>query len=146
MNNYFSTEMRRFNHLLHEIDSAYHEMSMKLGLSDSAMIILYTICERGDSCPLLELCRRSGISKQTINSAIRKLETEGIVYLEMADAKKKIVCLTQQGRQLAERTAVRMIEAENEIFASWPKEDVEQYLELTKRFEEALREKTKALG
>ena len=145
MNAYFSTEMRRFNHLLNEIDSAYHEMSMKLGMSDSAMIILYTICESGDSCPLLEICRKSGIRKQTINSAIRKLEAEGIVYLEMADAKKKIVCLTKQGRQPAERTAMRMIEAENEIFASWPKEDVDKYLELTKRFMEALKEKTKEL-
>ena len=145
MNAYFSTEMRRFNHLLNEIDSAYHEMSLKLGMSDSAMIILYTICECGVSCPLLEICRKSGIRKQTINSAIRKLEAEGIVYLEMADAKKKIVCLTKQGRQLAERTAMRMIEAENEIFASWPKEDVDKYLELTKRFMEALKEKTKEL-
>ena len=41
-----SNDMKRYNHLLKELDTVYHEMSLKLGLSDSAMIILYTICER----------------------------------------------------------------------------------------------------
>ena len=63
MNNYFSKEMKRYNHLCSEIDGAYHEMSVKLGLSDSAMRILYTICDAGDSCLLQEICFRSGISK-----------------------------------------------------------------------------------
>ena len=47
MKSYSSNEMKRFNHLLEEIDAVYHEMSRRLGLSDSAMIILYTICDLG---------------------------------------------------------------------------------------------------
>lgn len=65
------------------------------------MIILYTICDNGESCLLQEISRRSGVSKQTINSAIRKLEKEGIVYLESVGAKNKNVCLTDEGKQLA---------------------------------------------
>lgn len=34
MNTYVSKEMKRYNHLLSEIDSVYHEMSLELGLSD----------------------------------------------------------------------------------------------------------------
>lgn len=142
---YVSKEMKRFNYLIGEIDAAYHEMSLKLGLSDSAMRILYTICDNGECCLLQEICRRSGVSKQTINSAIRKLEKEGIVYLEPAGTRNKNVCLTDKGKRLAERTAARMIEAENDIFASWKKEDVEKYLELTERFLIAFREKTNCL-
>lgn len=142
---YVSKEMKRFNYLIGEIDAAYHEMSLKLGLSDSAMRILYTICDNGECCLLKEICRRSGVSKQTINSAIRKLEKEGIVYLEPAGTRNKNVCLTDKGKRLAERTAARMIEAENDIFASWKKEDVEKYLELTERFLIAFREKTNCL-
>lgn len=48
----FSKIMRRYNHLLGETEAVYHEMSLKLGLSDSAMIILYTICDSGTSCLL----------------------------------------------------------------------------------------------
>ena len=38
-----------------------------------------------------------------------------------------------------------MIEAENEILASWSKEDVEKYLELTERFLSALKVKAKEI-
>lgn len=137
--------MKRFNHLLGEIESVYHEMALRFGQSDSVMNILYTICDYGESCPLQEICRRSGISKQTINSGLRKLETEGIVYLEQAGARGKNVCLTEKGKELAENTAIRVIETENGILASWPKEDVEKYLELTERFLVAIKEKAKEI-
>lgn len=140
-----SKEMRRYNHLLGEMDRVYHEMSLKLGLSDSAMIVLYTICDSGSSCPLRDICRRSGLSKQTVNSALRGLEAAGVVYLEPVSARGKSVCLTEAGRALAEETAGRIIRVENDIFAAWPREDVERYLELTERFLLALREKAEAL-
>ena len=136
-----SKEMRRYNHLLGEIDGVYHEMSLKLGLSDSAMIVLYTICDSGSSCLLRDICRYSGLSKQTVNSALRKLEVEGVVYLEPVSARSKCVFLTEAGQALAAETAGKIIRIENDIFDSWPREDVEQYLELTERFLLALRKK-----
>lgn len=141
MKTYISNEMKRYNHLIGEIDAVYHEISLKLGLSDSAMKILYTICDNGESCLLHEISRLSGVSKQTINSAIRKLEKEGIVYLKSVDSKNKNVCLTEEGKLLAKHTAVRLIEMENDIFASWEKAEVEKYLELTERFLVSLKEK-----
>lgn len=140
-----SKVMRRFNHLVGEIDGVYHEMSLKLGLSDSAMIVLYTICDSGSSCPLRDICLRSGLSKQTVNSALRKLEAEGVVYLEPVSARSKSVCLTEAGQALAAKTAGRIIRIENDIFDSWPQADAEQYLELTERFLLALREKAEQL-
>lgn len=140
-----SKELKRQNYLISEIENTYHEMSLKLGISDSAMVILYAVCDSKGCCPLQEICRRSGVSKQTLNSALRKLEQEDIVYMESAGSRTKNVCLTPKGRQLANVTAVRMIEAENAIFASWTKEEVETYLSLTEKFLTALREKVKEL-
>ena len=40
-----SKEMKRYNYLVGEIDAVYHEASLKLGLSDSALNILYAICD-----------------------------------------------------------------------------------------------------
>ena len=145
MKSYSSKDMKRCNHLLGEIESVYHEMSLKFGLSDSTMIILYTICDEGDACLLKDICSRSGLSKQTINSALRKLEAEGIVYLEAAGAKSKTVCLTKKGKGLAKATAIRVIEAENEILASWSREDVEKYLGLMEHFLMGLKEKAKEI-
>ena len=145
MDCYVSQDMKRYNHLLSEMDAAYHDMSLKLGISDSAMIVLYTICNKGDRCQLQDICRLSGVSKQTINSAIRKLETEGMVVLQPVGTKQKMVCLTEKGKQLAQNTAVRMMKAENEILASWPKQDVSQYLELTERFLHEFKQKTQSM-
>ena len=94
---------------------------------------------------LKEISLQSGVSKQTIHSAIRKLEAEGILYLEPAGAKNKKVCLTEKGKIFAEKTAGKVIAMENEVLASWTKEDVEKYLELTKRFLETMQEKAKSL-
>lgn len=132
--------MKRYNYLLGEMEAAYHGMSLRLGLSDSASMILYAICEEGESRLLSDIRRLSGLSKQTVNSSIRKLEAEGILYLEKADSKSKKVCLTAEGKALAERTVLRIQQAENNILASWPRQDVEKYLELTENFLAALRE------
>lgn len=140
-----SKEMRRFNHLLGEINGTYHEAAVKLGLSDSVMAVLYTLCSEGDPCPLQEIVRQSGASKQTINSAIRKLEREGAVRLEAAKGRGKNVCLTPNGRELVRRTVIPVMELEDEIYASWTEEELRGYLELTERFHTALKEKTKGL-
>ena len=136
-----SKEMKRYNYLVGEIDAVYHEASLKLGLSDSAMKILYALCDAGEGCLLQEVCFYTGLSKQTINSALRKLEEEGILYLEPYNAKSKKVFLTEKGRKLTEKTAYRIIQAENEIFESWKKDDVEQYLDLTENYLLSLKRK-----
>ena len=145
MDSYSSKELKRYNHLVNEIDGTYHEISLKLGLSDSAMIVLYTICNQGDHCLLADICRWSGLSKQTINSALRRLEQEGIVYLEPLSPKNKNVCLTEAGKQLTQQTAGRLHEMENAVFASWPPEDVEKYIALTEAYLHALREQAALL-
>lgn len=139
-------DIRRFNHLTAEIDAAYHEMALRFGLSDSAMLILYTICVNGENCPLNEIIKLSGVSKQTIHSSLHKLEKEGTVVLEHLDAKKKTVRLTAKGRELADATAVRIVRLENEIFASWTREERELYIGLTKRYLEEFRERAGLSG
>lgn len=133
------TALKRYNHLIGEIDAVYHQMSLQYGLSDSAMRILYTICNSGSACPLQDICRHSGLQKQTVNSAIRKLEGDNMVCLEQTDARHKTVRLTSSGQQLANRTARKILQLENEIFAAWPQTDVQTYLALTERFLHDLR-------
>ncbi len=145
MERYTTEGLQRLNHLMSETDAAYHEAALRMGLSDSNMQILYTLCDRGGDCPLGEILALSGVSKQTINSALRKLEEEGNVYLEGMDGRRKRVCLTEKGKELVQGTVVRLMEIENSILDSWPKEHVELYLELTYKYLSALREKTRQL-
>ena len=138
-------EVKRINHLHSEINNVFHEMSQQMGLSDSVSYILYTICNFGDSCLLTDIISMTGIPKQTANSALRKLESEGILRVEAVDCRRKRVILTEQGLILARRTAGEMIRMENEIFASWSEAERNLYLELTRRYLTQLKEKAKEL-
>lgn len=142
---YMKEEMKRFNYLTAEIDAAYHEAALKLGLSDSAMQILYTICNNGEECLLNDIIHLSGISKQTVNSALRKLENEDVVYLEAFSGRKKKVCLTEKGKALVKNTVLQIIEIENEIFDSWTDTERKIYIELTQKYLFSFKEKIKEL-
>lgn len=137
---------KRYSYLTSEIDTAYHGAALKLGLSDSAMRILYTICLRGGSCALSEMVSLSGISKQTVNSALRKLEKNDIVYLETINGRNKMVYLTGKGKTLAQRTAGQVLKIEEEIFSSWTAEELETYIRLTEKYLSSFKEKIMELN
>ena len=122
--------LNRFNYLFGETEAVYHELSQKLGLSDSAT---------------KEVCLRSGLSKQTANSALHKLEEAGLVCRESAGPRAKRLCLTAAGQALADRTVARIIQMENEVFAGWSPQEVETYLALTERFLQDLKARAAAL-
>lgn len=142
---YMIEEMRRFNYLTNEINAAYHEAALKFGMSDSALLILYTICSYGNECLLSDIMHLSGVSKQTINSAVRKLENEDIVYLETFSGRKKKICLTDKGRELTKQTVSHIVEIENEILGSWTEAERKLYVDLTQRYLSSFKEKMKEL-
>lgn len=144
MKKLISADVNRFNCLTMQTDAVYHEAASRLGLSYSAMMILYSVLDNGGCCPISDICA-FGMNKQTVNSALRKLEREDVVYLEAAGGRRKNVRLTEIGTELAERTVLKIIEIENEIFASWTERERESFLELTKRYMTQLNEKVSKL-
>lgn len=129
-----SEDFHRYCSLNNEISECYHNASTRLGLSDSIMQILYVISLEGDGCLIRDIIRYTGLSKQTVNSALRAMERDGYLQLAAADGKKKTAILTESGKELAENTAKKMIRAEVAVFDAWAPEDRSAYLELTKRF------------
>lgn len=138
-------DLRRFYCLSNEIDAAYHEAAVRLGLSDSTLLILYILCGSGGGCLLGDIVRLSGISKQTLSSALRRLEADNSIVTETLEGRKKQVRLTQSGRHFAEKTAGRLIQIENEIFSSWSAADRNAYISLMQRYLSAFKEKAKKL-
>ena len=127
-------KIHQINYLTAELDAQYHRASRKLGISDSVSRVLYTICDVGEECLLSDIYKKSGTSKQTVNSAIRNLEREGMLYLEPYHGRSKRVVLTEQGRDLMERTAARICEAENRVFSTWPEAELDAYIAAMERF------------
>lgn len=138
-----SDRMRRFNYLISETNAAYHSASVKLGLSESTSAILYTLCNYNGRCLLGDIIKLSGMSKQTVNSALRRLEAENAVTLETESGRRKAVRLTEKGRTLTENTVARLMRIEDEIFAGWSREDLEAYFGFEKRYLDEFIERTK---
>lgn len=139
-----SESLRRLNYVISEINAVYRYAAEIFGLSDSALTVLYSICTNGTECPLSDIYKLSGIPKQTVNSALRKMESEGVLYLEKTDGKSKKVTLTSKGKKLARITAMRLISAENRIAESWA-DDMEKYIELNRRYAKDLREELESI-
>lgn len=134
-------ELKRFNYLISEIGELYHEASVRFGMSDSAMQILYTLYVYGERCRLKDIARLSGISRQTINSAIRILESNGILYLEHKNGKNKLVCLTDKGYELVDIKIAPLVEMENQIFDEWPENERNEFLNSLQKYYNCLKSK-----
>ena len=128
-----------YTYLAEEINALYHEAAVKMGISDSVMNILYVICEKGDQCLQSEISKLTGISRQTINSAIRKLEKDEIVYLQQGRGRNTVVCLTEKGKNFSAEKIIPLFEIENKIWNEWTEEEQRQYLMLTKKYRDALK-------
>lgn len=138
-------KLHRINYLTAETDALYHQASRKLGISDSAMRALYTIYDNGESCMLSDIYKQSGISKQTVNSAIRKLEDDEILYLENCGGRGKKVFLTEKGKLYIQQTAARLYEAECNALASWTEEEIDLYIRFMEKYVRSFRDQVQRI-
>lgn len=137
--------IRKINYLITETDALYHQAAQKLGLSDSVMLVLYHLYDNGGSCLLSEICRQSGISKQTINSAIRRLEQDKIICLKQHNKKSKQVLLTESGKVYAKETIARLFQAEASAYLTWSEEELSLYIRLMEKYAAAFRKQLETL-
>lgn len=138
-------QIHRINYLTSEMESFYHQASLKLGISDSISMVLYTVYDTGESCLLSDIYKKTGISKQTINSAIRSLEASGILYLEQYTGRAKKVVLTQKGKSYVQKTAARIFQAEIQAFDTWSEDEIDTYLRLMEKYAECFRRQVEEL-
>lgn len=127
------------------INSAFHLASSKLGLNDSEMSIFYVINRCGEGCNQCELYKQTGQRRSTINSAIRKMEKEGLLYLEPGDGRNTRVFLTEEGRRRSHETVGRLLRIEEGIVETWDEGEQTQFVALTTRFFTQLREEVEKL-
>ncbi len=134
MNQSRMSELHQINYLASELDALYHKSSLKLGITDSVSVVLYTIHDARERCLLSDIYKLSGINKQTINSAIRSLEADGILYLKQSTGRSKTVILTDKGKDFVEKTVARLCEAEAKAFDSWSDDEISTYIRLMEKY------------
>lgn len=92
----------------------YRDAARAFGLSESAMWVLYYVHVAGEPITQQELVERMALSKQTVNSAVSWLASNGYVALEMIPGtrNRKEVLLTDEGEELVGQTVARLRAAE----------------------------------
>lgn len=136
----YINEIHRINYLTTEMQSLYHQSSLKFGITDSVSIVLYSIYDLGNECLLSDVYKNSGISKQTINSAIRGLEADGVLYLEQYNGRSKKIILTAKGKEYVQKTAARLFQAEMDAFDSWTDDEISTYIHLMEKYADCFRQ------
>ncbi|MGN0742095.1 MAG: MarR family winged helix-turn-helix transcriptional regulator, partial [Candidatus Fimadaptatus sp.] len=134
------------NKLHNEISGLYHDISLKLGLADSESIILYMLYDSQADLTQSDIAKATGLSNQTLNSAVKKLERAGIIELEKLNEKSKRIVVTGRGRELLELNIKPLVDMEERVFDSWTEADRLKYLELTERFKVQFEREVSAYG
>jgi DNA-binding MarR family transcriptional regulator len=145
-NPYISNPLKEFNRIYKKTNEIYHDIALRLGLSDSAFDILYSISELGDGCLQKDICNTTCIPKQTIHSSIRQMEKSGYLTLSSGKGRSMHITLTDLGKNLLERTIYPVMQMEGEAFHCMTDEECQQMLALFGKYIQALGDAAKNLS
>ena len=134
--------LSEFNKLYQELDEIYHIYAKEHGLSDSVLWILYSLAESDVSLTQKDLCDLWHWTAQTVNSALKRLEGQGVIRLVPVSGshKSKNIVLTDKGNDYIKRLIVPIYEAESRAFQSMSPEERSMLLTLTSKYVDLLKE------
>lgn len=135
-----------YNEIIKENDEVYRHLAKSFGMSECTFWILYSL--RTAPAPLTqsELCKLLYEPKQTVNSALKKLETEGYIALTQGnDRRSKVITLTRKGTSLAESSADLVISAEEHAMLSLDEAEQNMFISLFRKYTSAFKIKIKEM-
>lgn len=129
-----------YNRIFKQNDEIYRDAAKELGLSDCAFWILYAVRSAEEVLTQSDLCYSQYQPKQTVNSALKKLEKEGYLVLKCTDNRRsKQIYLTEKGIRLSENTVDKVILAEVEALSALSLAEQEEFLKLFRKYTECLK-------
>ena len=131
--------LREFTRLYKEYDSIFHSVALAVGLSDSALTVLYHTQELGDGCLQRDIAASAWVSKQTVHSTIRQLRERGLLSLSPGKGRDMHIHLTPAGRRAVEECVAPLIDAEERALAALSDEEERVLLDLMGKYVETLR-------
>jgi DNA-binding MarR family transcriptional regulator len=134
-NDKYTREIDRF---WREADAIYHEVAVRVGMSDSSFDILYAIARLGEGCTQKDISNEVLLSKQTLNSSIHKLADRGVLELH-AHGRNASIHLTDEGRKLLKAKIDPVFEAEGRALDAVGIDNMREFLRISKLYQDALR-------
>lgn len=118
MDTEIKTILKQYNRICKSMDIVYHNYAKRVGLSDAAFWILYSVAESDRAFTQRELSSEWSFPPQTVNSSLKDLVGKGIITLEPLEnnRKNKIIKLTNEGRALIDKFVLPLLQAECDGF------------------------------
>lgn len=134
----FREFIKSYNEIFKAFNKIYHVFALDCGLSDSASIILYELRFAGSGITQKDIGSWLSLSKQTVNTSIKRLESQGLVICRdgEGDRRMRYVELTDEGREFCRIHIDRIIKAEANTFARMTDGQAEELLSAEKRYYE----------
>ena len=97
----FKDFSREENRIYKKNCAVYYKLATNYGLTETMFDILYFVRENVDCSTQAQLCSNLYLRKQTVNSALKKLEKEGYIYLskKSGNQKNKTIHFTEKGEE-----------------------------------------------
>ena len=135
MNELFYGALAKYNTEMKKINDIYRSAIKRFMLSDCAFWILYTLRIEQRSFTQSEIGDYLCEPKQTINSALKKLEANNYIALNPGnDQRSKKVSLTKAGEALTQKTVDKLANAEAKALCRMSADDCDAFIRLTKLF------------
>ncbi|MBP3383939.1 MAG: winged helix DNA-binding protein [Firmicutes bacterium] len=97
---------------------------------------MYILREHDELLTQSDICGITYESKQTVNSALKKMEINGFIELikNEDNMKKKFIYLTEKGLELAEKTADKILAAEENSIRAMGRDEMETLLRMYEKY------------
>lgn len=124
-----------FTDLYHAENELYHAAARRTGIADSVLLVLYDLTEE-DGLTQKQLCLGNGLSKQTVNSAVKRMAEEGYLRIENCGRTSRL-WLTDYGRAFAAEHVEPIRQAEQEAMAVMSAEERAELIRLYRTYVDA---------
>lgn len=133
----------KFDLLNYEINELYRNIAAKQGLSDSAYAILQSLLILNEGCSQTEICKHTLINKQTINSSVKKLLRDDLIYYKSGLGREMKLYLTKKGAKIVEQKIIPIERLESEVFEEMSEEDQLNLLRIVELYLTSFKSKIK---
>ena len=121
---------------------AYRERIKHLDISESEFWVWYILNAKDGEITQQDICRAWSLPKQTVNTIITQLKSNGFLQLEAIPGTKnhKVIRLTDAGRAYSEDMLLPFSQAEERAFSRTPDDDIALVTRVFGKYIEVIKE------
>lgn len=132
MESTLAARLGRYNRLCRGYDDIYRQAALEAGISFVPYYILLMLCSADQPQTQSDIQKNSFYPKQTIHSAVQRLQELGYLTL-LPQGRRKVLAITETGKAFCAQRVLPVLSAEQEAFLELSPQEQEQLLLTTEK-------------